>query len=178
MINGWGTSCELALRWTSLNFTEDKRRCKLIVTKWCNMTSGILVNFGWGNGLPPFWHQALTETSVDLLSHSGYQGGLCFCTRDNTRNNSIVWLLWNEKCMDLMLGLKCGYQFRPWLCLPNNEICYVPEKWTLGFQCGHHYLGHESMTLTFCRSLLYPPYPKDRGMLWFYVEAARRPQWC
>ena len=35
------------------------------------------------------------------------------------------------------------------------------------------------------RTLLYPPYPKDRGMLWFYVEAARcpppaarRPQWC
>ena len=26
--------------------------------------------------------------------------------------------------------------------------------------------------------LSYPPYPKDRGMLWFYVEAARRPQWC
>ena len=26
--------------------------------------------------------------------------------------------------------------------------------------------------------LLYPPYPKDRGMLWFYVETARRPQWC
>ena len=24
-------------------------------------------------------------------------------------------------------------------------------------------------------TLLYPPYPKDRGMLWFYVEAARRP---
>ena len=22
---------------------------------------------------------------------------------------------------------------------------------------------------------LYPPYPKDRGMLWFYVKAARRP---
>ena len=54
-----------------------------------------------------------------------------------------------------MWGLKCGYQFRPWLCLPNNEICYVPEKWTLGLQCGHHYLGHESMTLTFCRSLLF-----------------------
>ena len=28
------------------------------------------------------------------------------------------------------------------------------------------------------KQLLYPPYPKDRGMLWFYVEAARRPQWC
>ena len=23
------------------------------------------------------------------------------------------------------------------------------------------------------KPLLYPPYPKDRGMLWFYVEAAR-----
>ena len=57
--------------------------------------------------------------------------------------------------MDLMLGLKCGYQFRPWLGLPNNEICYVPEKWKLGLQCGHHYLGHKSMTLTFCGSLLF-----------------------
>ena len=28
------------------------------------------------------------------------------------------------------------------------------------------------------QSLLYPPYPKDRGMLWFCVEAARHPQWC
>ena len=27
----------------------------------------------------------------------------------------------------------------------------------------------------FSLRLLYPPYPKDRGMLWFYVEAARRP---
>ena len=40
-----------------------------------------------------------------------------------------------------------------------------------------HYTGFEQ--------LLYPPYPKDRGILWFYVEAARRPppaarspQWC
>ena len=25
------------------------------------------------------------------------------------------------------------------------------------------------------KTSLYPPYPKDQGMLWFYVEAARRP---
>ena len=31
---------------------------------------------------------------------------------------------------------------------------------------------------TYVMYLLYPPYPKDRGMLWFYVKAARRPQWC
>ena len=29
--------------------------------------------------------------------------------------------------------------------------------------------------LAFFFFFLYPPYPKDRGMLWFYVEAARRP---
>ena len=28
---------------------------------------------------------------------------------------------------------------------------------------------------SFVYPYLYPPYPKDRGMLWFYVEAARRP---
>ena len=40
------------------------------------------------------------------------------------------------------------------------EICkyvYKTVLWT-----SYHYL-------------LYPPYPKDQGMLWFYVEAARRP---
>ena len=78
-------------------------------------------------------------------------------THDNTRNNSIVRLLQNENCIDLMLGLKCGYHFRPrlwpWPWIVKYEICYVLEKWALGLQCGHHYLGHASMTLTF-RSLL------------------------
>ena len=52
--------------------------------------------------------------------------------------------------MALNLDLDCDLD----LGLSNNEICYVPEKWTLGHQCGHHYLGYESITLTFCRSLL------------------------
>ena len=53
--------------------------------------------------------------------------------------------------------------------------CGVPQGFTLGL-----------LSVLLCISdiacvsnvLLYPPYPKDRGMLWFYVEAARRPQWC
>ena len=45
-----------------------------------------------------------------------------------------------------------------------------------------HYHMADSRYLRYCIYidflgilLLYPPYPKDRGMLWFYVEAARRP---
>ena len=48
---------------------------------------------------------------------------------------------------------------------------------------GHNELKWQN--LPEMQPLLYPPYPKDRGMLWFYVEAARRPppaarrpQWC
>ena len=44
-----------------------------------------------------------------------------------------------------------------------THICVTRPQWV-------------NLNLGWLRSvLLYPPYPKDRGMLWFYVEAARRP---
>ena len=61
---------------------------------------------------------------------------------------------------------------------------FVPSQWETVFLCNDisHWLG---ASLESDLILLYPPYPKDRGMLWFYVKAARRPspaarrpQWC
>ena len=41
------------------------------------------------------------------------------------------------------------------------------------------YLEHLQNWLVYGHGLLIiSPVPKDRGMLWFYVKAARRPQWC
>ena len=53
--------------------------------------------------------------------------------------------------------------------------------WTVTLVWIHRWLWNDAQSLKQHRIgalLLYPPYPKDRGMLWFYAEAARRPQWC
>ena len=56
-----------------------------------------------------------------------------------------------------------------------DSIKFLLEALGASILWGHYYF------VTTCRPiwgrLLYPPYPKDRGMLRFYVEAARRPQW-
>ena len=61
-----------------------------------------------------------------------------------------------------------------WVNDPNVELIIliikleVSKKQVIGIEfC--------NLRLTQKSPLLYPPYPKDRGMLWFYVEAARRP---
>ena len=119
--------------------------------------NGLFVHWSRGWGVLSFSERLVLFTNICdyfLILEIIYR----LWTRDNTRNNSIVRLLQNEKCIDLMLGLKCGYHFRPWLWpwpwIVKYGICYVPEKLTLGLQCGHNYLGYASMTLIFCRSLL------------------------
>ena len=57
---------------------------------------------------------------------------------------------------------------------------YMIGEW--GWESDYDLSGRGGKGFWVCGSLLlsivlslYPPYPKDRGMLWFYVEAARRP---
>ena len=38
-----------------------------------------------------------------------------------------------------------------------------------------HNLQNQIIKIFTIYTYLYPPYPKDQGMLWFYVKAARRP---
>ena len=47
---------------------------------------------------------------------------------------------------------------------PRTYTCTLPAK-----------INYDSSMTNVSYPLLYPPYLLDRGMLWFYVEAARRP---
>ena len=68
------------------------------------MTSGILVNFGWGNGLPSFWHQALTGTNVDFLSPRTPH--LCIFLAEKMRMG--VFGQEREEISAFLYGKKCG----------------------------------------------------------------------
>ena len=64
-------------------------------------------------------------------------------------------------------GLRCSMLFLT--AFKNDSILAIWVQF-------RHLLGQSVGTLPLLMPcLLYPPYPKDRGMLWFYVEAARHP---
>ena len=54
VIDGWYISCEIALIWMPLDFTDDQ---STLVWIW--------VNIGSGNGFAAWWHQAITWAKVD-----------------------------------------------------------------------------------------------------------------
>ena len=72
------------------------------------------------------------------------------------------WIFWfpasNKFGFENVLQTSVAHYLCVWI-----EVCWFSamsfSKWLPGGRIG----------------FLYPPYPKDRGMLWFYVEAARRP---
>ena len=143
------------------------------------MTSGILVNFGWGNGLPSFWHQALTGTNVDFLSGILVTRGDFYVfvlvlkpspveevwTHDNFRNKLIVQLLQNEKCSDLMLGLKqtsnlskwFGYIF-PFTFSQNSNVVGGSSPnlriWRNSWRCGIHVTSENLTCIVVSRKVI------------------------
>ena len=100
------------------------------------------------NGSSPGRRQAIiwTSAAILLIEHLG------------TNFNEIVIeiLIFSFKKMHLKRSSAKWWPFRHILNVSNMLLlmpkCHVRNCWSL-----------------------YPPYPKDRGMLWFYVEAARRP---
>ena len=53
VINGWGISCELALRWMLLDLTDDKSTLVLVMA-WCRQATSHYLNQCWPRSLPPY----------------------------------------------------------------------------------------------------------------------------
>ena len=68
-----------------------------------------------------------------------------------------IWFLLSQ------FAMWCWHLRSVWMTVCIKTYCWTDPT---------HWAGKTFHTLTMTY-LLYPPYPKDRGMLWFYVEAAR-----
>ena len=53
VINGWGISCELALRWTSLDLTDDKSTLVQVMA-WCRQATCHYLSQCWPRSMLPF----------------------------------------------------------------------------------------------------------------------------
>ena len=53
MIDGWGISCELALRWMSLDLTDDKSTLVQVVA-WCRQATSHYLSQYWLRSLSPY----------------------------------------------------------------------------------------------------------------------------
>ena len=69
VINGWGISCELALRWTSLNITDDKSTLVQVMA-WCRQATSHYLSQWWPRCLSPYgitrpqWVKLQLSTSI------------------------------------------------------------------------------------------------------------------
>ena len=53
VVDGWGTSCEIALIWMSLDFTDDQSTLVRVMA-WCRQATSHYLNLCWSRSLPPY----------------------------------------------------------------------------------------------------------------------------
>ena len=53
MIDDWGISCEIVLRWKSLDLTDDKARLAQVMT-WCHLATVHYLRQCWPRSMAPF----------------------------------------------------------------------------------------------------------------------------
>ena len=87
---------------------------------------------------------------------------LSFKLKESIRGK-LFSIIWDTECC-LLVSSQHLVTIRESLWLPFRFSDYKTRQFPTNF-----------ILRVFLHYLLYPPYPKDRGMLWFYVEAARRP---
>ena len=81
VIDGWVISCELALRWMSLDLTDDKSTLVQVMA-WCHQATSHYLSQGWPRSLSPYGNTSPNELTHWLLgdatviiskSHEGYK---------------------------------------------------------------------------------------------------------
>ena len=84
VIDCWGISCEIALRWLSLDLTDDKSTLVQVMA-WCCQATSHYLNLCWPRSMSPYgvarpqWvkSQQWSSNQIELLWHSS--GLFCHC---------------------------------------------------------------------------------------------------
>ena len=85
VINGWGISCELALRWMSLHLTDDKSTLVQVMA-WCRQATSHYLSQWWPRSLSPYgvtrpqWVKEMNErASPFVCEYLEWMGGQAVC---------------------------------------------------------------------------------------------------
>ena len=77
VIDGWGISCEIAIRWMSLDLTDDKSRLVQVMA-WCRQATSHYLNQCWPRSISPYgvtrpqWVNNMCENLLELLIWNGF----------------------------------------------------------------------------------------------------------
>ena len=95
MIDGWGISCEIALRWMSLDFTDDQSTLVQVMA-WCRQATSHYLSQCWPRSLLPYgvsrpqWLNSLFPRDV-AGSDTGLILGLRTANERRCPSKSVVW---------------------------------------------------------------------------------------
>ena len=74
MIDGWGISCEIALIWMSLDFTDDQSTLVQVMA-WCRQAPSQYLSQCWPSSMSPYgvtrpqWVKFLCHDQIKILYH-------------------------------------------------------------------------------------------------------------
>ena len=99
VIDDWGISCELALRWMSLDFTDDKTTLVQVMA-WCHQATSHYLSQWWPRSLSPYgvsvtrpqWVNSLWPCDTISLYHR-FESALA-----QVPSHYQFWLIINEAC--------------------------------------------------------------------------------
>ena len=88
VIDGWGISCEIALIWMSVDFTDDQSTLVQVMT-WCRQATSHYLSQYWARFLSP--HGITRPHWVKVLDVKGQP--FCSCLTQGVKNNKFCMIL-------------------------------------------------------------------------------------
>ena len=130
VIDGWGISCELALRWMSLNLTDDKSKLVQVMA-WCRQATSHYLSQCWPRSLSPYGvtrPQWVIRTLHDCPSQMNEN--LLISNSKLTSDSELIWWRWSTNLSSFVRDNHAGsvlyngkdnhYQIRSWIQIMRN----------------------------------------------------------
>ena len=105
VIGGWGISCELALRWMSLDLADDKSTLVQVMA-WCRQAISHYLSQCWPRSLSPYGvygPQCVKLRVIHSGAHSGSESKSSFSSNMLIDYSADTWTSWHLKSLTYRL---------------------------------------------------------------------------
>ena len=161
MIDGWGISCEIALRWMPLDLTDEKSTLDQVMA-WCHQATSHYLNHCWLRSMSPYgitkppWVYIIMDTSlmtmVDILIFDVKLNHFCDYmskTRCGVMSLNNECMLWQVSIQDVHVYVSVCVLF----------LLYIDVSKILYCHPGAHYLDAFSTAIQMGRNFNFTVIP-------------------
>ena len=134
VIDGWGISCEIALIWMSLDFTDDQSTLVQVMA-WCRQAASHYLSQCWPRSLSPYGVTRPQWVKVLAMSHSIWGHGVFLESSSGMYSHFRIILPWKYVlfCIKCQMGLEWWFYDtrRSFFAIKNwSRFFYIRNSWS------------------------------------------------